>query len=115
MQIVNIKDNFSIMQYDTISKSNLMNFNQVVDIHRMVVSAKLSTNLGEINFLKRYLILTRLFKQLYNQKICILRIFRIKFNKRTKRTMKQSYAVLLGVTIRKDKIFESLNYFYNII
>lgn len=94
---------------DTISKFNYKNFNQLSFIDKMEV--KIYLNSLEGNIIRRYLILVKIFKLLFNKKLILLDIIK----KKEKKKKNIIYSIVVGLTIRKYDMYESLNYFYNVI
>ena len=115
MKSIDWKSNLNIINNDNISKLNIMNFNQLSKIDKLDIRIKLYSSDG--NIVRRYLILNRLFKKLFNQKVSIIKIKKEvlrNFSNRSKRA-NLSYYIVLGLTLKKNNIYINLNYLYNIV
>ena len=115
MKSIDFKSNLNIIQKDNISKLNIMSFNQLSKIDKVDVKVKLYSSDG--NIVRRYLILNKLFKKLFNQRVSIIKIQKEtlrNFSVRSRRN-NLSYYIVLGLSLRKNNIYSNLNYLYNII
>ena len=101
MKSIDFKSNLNIIQKDNISKLNIMSFNQLSKIDKVDVKVKLYSSDG--NIVRRYLILNKLFKKLFNQRVSIIKIQKEtlrNFSVRSRRN-NLSYYIVLGLSLRK--------------
>jgi hypothetical protein len=110
MKQYNSISNLELLNFDSISKFNLLNFNQILNISKLKIIIPIST--GEPNFLKNYIILTKIFKELFNRKIYVFNVKK-KFMRGGK--FRNNLIFYIGITLRKKEIFHNLNYLLNTI
>lgn len=110
MKIYNTFYNLQLAKFDSISKFNLLNFNKLFKVKKLNVLIPLSTS--ESNFLKNFMIIIKVFKELFNRKPTI---FLVKKNFQRGNKFRNNLIFSIGATFRNKDIFINLDYIYNII
>lgn len=100
--------NFNIFFFDSISKFNIYDKKNLLKIRKLKIFLKLKTI--DSLFLKNFLSLSKLFFELFNRKICILKIIG------DQNKIKNSIIFYVGFTVNNFfSILNLLNYMLNII
>jgi hypothetical protein len=102
--------NLQLAHFDSISKFNILNFNQLLKLKNLNIIIPLSTS--EPNFLKNYMILTKVLKEVFNRKPSV---FFVKKNFQRGSKFRNNLVFSIGITLRKNEIFLNLNYLLNIV
>ena len=110
MKQLNTFNNLELAHFDSISKFNILNFNQLLKFKNLNIIIPIST--GEPNFLKNYIIIIKVFKELFNRKPFI---FFVKKNFQRGTKFRNNLVFSIGITLRNKDIFLNLDYLLNII
>jgi hypothetical protein len=96
---------------DSISKFNFYDKLLITKFNNFIIFSKISIN--EINFLRDFFFLSKLFFFWFNRKISILQVITDK--KKLSNKGKNSLTFFIGCTIRDFNLIHHLNYIFNII
>lgn len=110
MKHYNTYYNLELVNFDSISKFNILNFNQLLRFKNLNIMIPIST--GESSFLKNYIILIKVFNELFNRKPSI---FLVKKNFQRGGKFRNNLIFSIGITLRKSEILLNLDYLINII
>jgi hypothetical protein len=102
--------NWQLAQFDSISKFNITNFNQLLNLKTLNIIIPINT--GESNFLKNYIIIIKVFQELFNRKPSI---FSVKKNFQKGGKSRNNLIFNIGLTLRNEEIFYNIDYLTNII
>jgi len=105
----NYNNNFNIFLFDSISKFNIYHKKNLLKIKKVKIFVKLRNI--DILFLKNFLFLSKIFFELFNRKISILKIFNNK-NKNLKNSIILSIGFIVNNT---SSIYIVLNYLFNVV
>lgn len=107
----NIKKNYNILVFDSISKFNIYNKNKILNINNLKIYVKIKSI--DVSFFKNFLFLSKIYFYLFNRKISILKVLK-DFSRLNK--LKNSLIFYIGITF--NNIFSILNildYLLNIV
>ena len=109
MKCINIKDFIKILKFDSISKFNIELINQLVNIDQVYIRLNLYTN--DPTLIKKYILVNKLFRLIFDQKLTILKIKKVRY--RSKKGL--FFHMIVGVSLYKSLFFINLNFLHNII
>lgn len=115
MNYLNIKKNLNIIKYDSISKFNVNNKNILFEIDYLKILVNLDCS--NKNFIKYFYIVSKIFKDIFDRKLFIFKIKKaLSVNdEKMNRGNKNNLEYYFGINIRKNGIYGTLDYLYNVI
>lgn len=108
--MIDYKYIYNKQKFDLISKLNLYNKNQIIELDKILIYVCVKTN--DNNFLSIILNLSKICFNWFNRKIQVLSIKNYNFNSRNR----NSLIFKFGLTLRdKSKMFFLINYLNNVV